>query len=77
MNKIQKYTALGQSIWFDYIHRASLQGGELTRLVADGIRGVTSNPTIFNNAIAHSTTYDAQITELARAGATTEEIAVT
>jgi transaldolase / glucose-6-phosphate isomerase len=48
----------GQSIWLDYIRRHLLQGGEFARLVReDGIRGVTSNPSIFEKAIAGSTDY--------------------
>lgn len=60
---------LGQSLWLDYIHRDLLEGGELRRLIErDGIRGVTSNPTIFEQAIAGSAAYDAAIAELARTG---------
>jgi transaldolase len=61
--------ALGQSLWLDYIHRELLEGGELRRLIErDGIRGVTSNPTIFEQAIAGSSAYDAAIAALAREG---------
>lgn len=60
---------LGQSLWLDYIHRDLLDSGELRRLIEqDGIRGVTSNPTIFEQAIAGSASYDAAIAALARAG---------
>jgi transaldolase/glucose-6-phosphate isomerase len=53
---LQKY---GQSIWLDYLRRNLLTTGELKRLVAeDGIRGMTSNPSIFEKAIAGSTDYD-------------------
>ncbi len=49
----------GQSIWLDYIRRNLILSGELKRMVDDdGIRGVTSNPTIFEKAIAGSTDYD-------------------
>ena len=64
----------GQAIWFDYIHRASLRTGELGRLVREGVRGVTSNPTIFEKAIAGSTEYDRDVADLAAQGTTTEEI---
>jgi len=48
----------GQSVWLDYIRRHILQSGEFARLVKeDGIRGVTSNPSIFEKAIAESTDY--------------------
>lgn len=61
--------ALGQSLWLDYIHRDLLDSGELRRLIEqDGIRGVTSNPTIFEQAITKSATYDASIAALARQG---------
>jgi len=60
---------LGQTLWLDYIHRDLLDSGELRRLIEqDGIRGVTSNPTIFEQAIAGSLAYDASIADLARAG---------
>lgn len=60
---------LGQSLWLDYIHRELLDSGELTRLIEqDGIRGVTSNPTIFEQAIAGSAAYDTAIAEIAGAG---------
>jgi len=61
--------ALGQSLWLDYIHRELLESGELRRLIEqDGIRGVTSNPTIFEQAIAGGAAYDAAIAALAREG---------
>ena len=48
----------GQSVWLDYIRRHLLQSGEFARLVReDGVRGVTSNPSIFEKAIAGSTDY--------------------
>ena len=60
---------LGQSLWLDYIHRDLLDSGELRRLIEqDGIRGVTSNPTIFEQAIGGGTAYDAAIAALAREG---------
>jgi transaldolase len=61
--------ALGQSLWLDYIHRELLESGELRRLIEqDGIRGVTSNPTIFEQAIAGSAAYDGAVAALAREG---------
>jgi len=60
---------LGQSLWLDYIHRELLDSGELRRLIEqDGIRGITSNPSIFEQAIAKSAAYDPAIADLARAG---------
>ena len=58
----------GQSVWYDNIQRAMLQSGELQRLVDDGVRGVTSNPTIFKNAISQGQEYLADITALSRQG---------
>jgi transaldolase/glucose-6-phosphate isomerase len=72
----------GQSIWLDYLHRGILENGELDRLIAeDGLKGVTSNPTIFQKAIGDGDTYDAQIKTLlaakdAEPGELYEQIAV-
>ncbi|RJP18759.1 MAG: transaldolase [Deltaproteobacteria bacterium] len=60
----------GQSPWLDYIHRGMISSGELARRIADdGIRGVTSNPTIFEKAVASGHDYDGQIAALAKEGA--------
>ncbi|MEO8261533.1 MAG: bifunctional transaldolase/phosoglucose isomerase [Pseudolysinimonas sp.] len=59
VSQIQEY---GQSVWLDYIRRHLLQDGEFARLVQEeGIRGVTSNPSIFEKAIAGSTDYESAI----------------
>ncbi len=61
----------GQSVWLDYIHRKLLQSGELRRLVEeDGLRGVTSNPTIFEKAISESPEYNEPFARLRSRGAT-------
>ena len=53
---IKKLTSLGQSLWYDNIQRKILENGEFKAMIERGdIRGVTSNPSIFNNAIARST----------------------
>lgn len=52
---------LGQSLWLDYISRELMDSGGLERHVAEGLRGMTSNPTIFEKAIAGSSDYDADI----------------
>src|SRR5437867_7446853 len=57
-NVLEELQKLGQSIWLDYIRRNLISSGELKRLVEAGLRGVTSNPTIFEKAIAGSTDYD-------------------
>jgi transaldolase/glucose-6-phosphate isomerase len=65
MNPLKELVAQGQSIWLDYIRRNLIQSGELKRLVEeDGLRGVTSNPTIFDKAISGSTDYDAALRAL-------------
>ncbi|MCJ7433874.1 MAG: bifunctional transaldolase/phosoglucose isomerase [Anaerolineales bacterium] len=75
MNPINKLTSLGQSLWYDNIQRKLLESGELKAMIERGdIRGVTSNPTIFNNAIAKSNDYDSALTPLAWAGWDAEKI---
>src|SRR5580693_1011022 len=57
-NPLTQLQTFGQSIWLDYIRRDLLKGGELQRMITeDGIRGMTSNPTIFEKAIAGSALY--------------------
>ncbi len=69
-NPLVRLGAAGQSPWLDYIHRGMIASGELARLVAeDGIKGVTSNPTIFEKAISGGHEYDGQIRALAARGA--------
>src|SRR5436305_6502366 len=59
----------GQSVWLDLFSRDLCRSGELKRLVAeDGLRGMTSNPSIFEKAIGHGEDYDAQIAELEASG---------
>ncbi len=61
-NPLVALVAEGQSIWLDYITRDLVRGGELKRLIEeDGLRGLTSNPTIFEKAIGAGDAYDAQI----------------
>lgn len=73
MNRIRQITALGQALWLDYIRRDLIRSGKLAELVAEGITGVTSNPTIFHKAIAGSTLYDDDIRALARDGRSVPE----
>jgi len=69
-NPLVELGRAGQSPWLDFIERGLIGSGELGRLVReDGIRGVTSNPTIFEKAISGGTAYDAQIGALAGRGA--------
>ncbi|HEY3810316.1 MAG TPA: transaldolase [Acidimicrobiales bacterium] len=58
------YASQGQSPWIDNVTRLAIQGGGLQQLVDDGIRGVTSNPTIFQKAMTGSDAYDAQFADL-------------
>ncbi len=75
MNPITKLTSLDQSLWYDNIQRKLLESGELKAMIERGdIRGVTSNPTIFNNAIAKSNDYDSALIPLAWAGWDAEKI---
>ena len=62
------YTEFGQSPWLDNLTRGYLRDGTLARMVADGIRGVTANPTIFTKAIVGSADYDEQFAALTAAG---------
>ena len=58
MGTLHELTKAGQSVWLDFIRRDMLTGGELDAMVQNGIRGLTSNPTIFQKAIAGSDAYD-------------------
>jgi len=75
MNNSQKAYQLGQSIWYDNIQRQLLENGELSSMVSDGlIYGVTSNPSIFNNAIANSNDYDSELLPLLKKGMSSLDI---
>ena len=64
-SRLQQLSALGQSVWIDYLSRRLVHGGELGRLIAeDAVVGVTSNPTIFQKAIAEGDAYDQQLREV-------------
>ncbi len=62
-NTILEANKLGQSIWYDNISRSLIKSGELKDLIALGVSGITSNPTIFEKAISNSSDYDADILE--------------
>ena len=65
----------GQSVWYDTISRGMITSGELQRLIAgDGVRGVTSNPAIFEKAIAGSSHYKGVLGHLAESGQSPMEI---
>jgi transaldolase len=68
-SNLHKLSALGQSVWIDYLSRDLLQEGELARMMReDAVVGVTSNPTIFQKAIAGGSRYDAQLKEVLESG---------
>lgn len=75
MNQAHELFQAGQSLWYDNIQRGLLENGELQQMIDDGlIRGVTSNPTIFQNAIAKSNDYNDALQTLAWAGWNAEDI---
>ena len=75
LSPIARLNDYGQSPWYDNIRRSLLEGGDLARMIEeDGIRGVTSNPTIFEKAISSGNEYDDVIHSLARQGLASEEI---
>src|SRR5437660_1772019 len=74
-NRLTEIMQLGQSIWHDNIRRAMLTSGDLAKKIEeDDLRGVTSNPTIFEKAITGSTDYDEQLRQLVQAGKNVGEI---
>jgi transaldolase/glucose-6-phosphate isomerase len=82
MNPVKALQEYGQSVWLDYFRRNLIDSGELQRLIdEDGLRGITSNPSIFEKAIGGSTDYDSAIAGMERerdldAGALFERLAV-
>jgi len=74
-NPLVELQRLGQSIWYDNIRRALIESGDLANKIEnDDLRGVTSNPAIFEKAIAGSTDYDEQMRDLIAAGKSVPEI---
>jgi len=67
MDKFKALLECGQSIWLDYIQRSLISSGELKGMVDKGLRGLTSNPSIFQSAIANSSDYDSVISEILKA----------
>src|SRR5947209_15214774 len=68
-SNLHKLSALGQSVWIDYLSRDLLETGELARMMSeDAVVGVTSNPTIFQKAISHGNRYDDQLKEILETG---------
>jgi len=73
-NTIFRALALGQSIWCDFLSRDLLRSGKLDEMIESGVRGVTTNPSIFENAIGKTSDYDGDILSLVRQGKDREEI---
>ena len=70
-NPLRDLHRFGVSVWYDYVSRSLISSGELKRLIEeDGVRGVTSNPTIFEKAIGGSSDYDDAIRAHAKPGVT-------
>ena len=68
-SNLHKLSALGQSVWIDYLSRDLLETGELARMMEeDAVVGVTSNPTIFQKALSQGDRYDAQLKEILESG---------
>jgi transaldolase len=74
MTKLHELADLGQAIWLDNISRSLIASGELQELVDQGLRGVTSNPSIFAKAIAGSADYDEDLHRLVSEGRSVAEI---
>ena len=74
MSKLNELANVGQSVWLDFISRNLIKSGELKNLINDGLRGMTSNPTIFDKAIANSSDYDEDINAVAKAGLSIEDV---
>jgi transaldolase/glucose-6-phosphate isomerase len=71
MNPLKQLGEFGQAVWLDYVSRGLIERGELKTLIErDGLKGVTSNPSIFEKAIGHSDEYDADLQSVLKAGDT-------
>src|SRR6266704_6383107 len=68
-SNLQQLSALGQSVWNDFLSRQMLQSGKLAKMMKDdAVVGVTSNPTIFQKAISEGDAYDDQLKEILESG---------
>lgn len=72
--KMHELAVLGQSLWLDNISRSMIEQGKLKSMIDQGLRGQTSNPTIFKQSISQSKDYDAKIVEMTDSGKTTFDI---
>jgi transaldolase / glucose-6-phosphate isomerase len=71
---IQDFTAAGQSIWYDYLRRSFITSGDMQALVDQGLRGITSNPSIFEAAMEGSVEYDGDMKRLFAQNKSAEEV---
>jgi len=71
---LTQLSAHGQSVWVDFLSRTFVQNGDLAGLVRDGVKGVTSNPTIFQSAIADGDAYDEQLREVLKTETEPKEV---
>jgi len=75
VSPVKRLLECGQSPWLDFIRRSLVETGELARMIDEwGVSGVTSNPVIFEKAIAHTDDYRAEVARLARAGQSAHQI---
>jgi transaldolase len=74
MPELAQLENLGQSVWLDFIRRSLITSGEMAAMVARGVQGMTSNPAIFEKAIAGSADYDDEIQSLVKAGLSVDAI---
>ncbi|MBI4825605.1 MAG: transaldolase [Nitrospirae bacterium] len=74
MNKLDELAKIGQSIWLDNISRSMIESGRLQQEINKGLRGMTSNPSIFDKSISSSNDYDAAMRDLNAKGLSTFEI---
>jgi transaldolase len=72
--KMRGLLDLRQSVWLDYLSRGMTRSGDLQALIDDGLRGMTSNPTIFEHAIGGTADYDDELTKLASSPKTDREV---
>jgi transaldolase len=64
MSKIQQLADVGQSIWLDYIQRSLITSGKLSSMIDEGLRGITTNPSIFEKAIAQTDEYNSDLEKI-------------
>ncbi len=74
MTKLHDLAGMGQSVWIDFIRRSFITSGDLQKLIDEGARGVTSNPTIFSKAIVGSNDYDKALKRIVDEGKSIEGI---